>query len=80
MLVITRQIKAARSLLGWEQNELAVQSGLAISTIRRLEGLRDAPISAQFETVEESLRVRTGGHSSSWANPNPGVRLRTIAN
>jgi DNA-binding XRE family transcriptional regulator len=23
MLVITRQIKAARSLLGWEQNELA---------------------------------------------------------
>jgi transcriptional regulator with XRE-family HTH domain len=80
MLVITRQIKAARSLLGWEQNELAVQSGLAISTIRRLEGLRDAPISAQFETVEKIRCAFERAGIEFLGNPNPGVRLRTIAN
>ena len=53
MLVITRQIKAARSLVGWEQYELAVRSGVAISTIRRLEGLKGAPIGAHFETIDK---------------------------
>lgn len=80
MLVITRQIKAARSLLGWEQNELAVQSGLAISTIRRLEGLRDAPIAAQFETVEKIRCAFERAGIEFLGNPNPGVRLRTVAN
>ncbi|HEY3890336.1 MAG TPA: helix-turn-helix transcriptional regulator [Bradyrhizobium sp.] len=80
MLVITRQIKAARSLLGWAQNELAVQSGLAISTIRRLEGLRDAPISAQFETVEKIRCAFERAGIEFLGNPNPGVRLRSIAN
>lgn len=53
MLVITRQIKAARSLLGWQQYELALQSGVAISTVRGLEGLEDGPIGAHFETIEK---------------------------
>jgi transcriptional regulator with XRE-family HTH domain len=77
MLVITRQIKAARSLIGWEQHQLALQSGVAISTIRRLEGLKGGPIGAHFETIE---KIRTAFEQAGIefvGNPNPGVRLKS---
>lgn len=77
MLVITRQIKAARSLLGWEQHLLALQSGVAISTIRRLEGLKEAPIGAHFETIEKIRCAFEKAGIEFIGNPNPGVRLRT---
>jgi transcriptional regulator with XRE-family HTH domain len=35
--VSIRQIKAARSLLGWPQSELAAAAGISGQTIRRLE-------------------------------------------
>lgn len=76
MLVITRQIKAARSLLGWEQHQLAVQSGVAISTVRRLEGLKGAPIGAHFETIEKIRCAFEKAGIEFIGNPNPGVCLR----
>jgi hypothetical protein len=50
MLIDVGQIKAAPSLLRWEQYQLAKRSGVAISTIRRLEGLK-SQMGARFETV-----------------------------
>jgi len=79
MLVITRQIKAARSLIGWEQHRLAVQAGVAISTIRRLEGL-NGPIGAHFETVEKIRNAFERAGIEFVGNPNPGVRLRSDQN
>ena len=35
--VSINQIKAARALLGWSQDELAVRSGISIPTVKRLE-------------------------------------------
>ena len=35
--VTTRQIRAARALLGWPQSELAAASGLSVPTIKRIE-------------------------------------------
>ena len=32
------QLRAARGLLGWSQSELAIQSGLSLPTVKRLEG------------------------------------------
>src|SRR3954451_796551 len=52
MLVDARQIKAARSFLRWRQDELARQTGLALSTIRRLER-SEGPIEANFDTVQK---------------------------
>jgi transcriptional regulator with XRE-family HTH domain len=74
MLVITRQIRAARSLARWEQTQLALNAGIAISTVRRLEGL-DGPISANHETIEriETAFERVGVEFIG--NPNPGVRI-----
>jgi transcriptional regulator with XRE-family HTH domain len=80
MLVIVRQIRAARSLLGWEQNDLAVHSGVAISTIRRIEGLKDAPIAANFETIEKIRRAFERAGVEFLGHPCPGVRLRLADN
>jgi predicted transcriptional regulator len=75
VLVISHQIKAARSLIGWEQHQLAVYAGVAISTIRRLEGLR-GPIAANFETVEKIRRAFEEAGIEFMGHPGPGVRLR----
>jgi len=70
MLVITRQIKAARSLIGWEQHQLAANAGVAISTIRRLEGL-EGPIGAHFETVEKIRRAFENAGVEFMGEPGP---------
>ena len=75
MLVITRQIKAARSLIGWEQYELAVRAGVAISTIRRLEKL-EGLIAANVTTVEKIRRAFECGGVEFEGPPTPGVRLK----
>jgi transcriptional regulator with XRE-family HTH domain len=36
-LITTRQVKAARALLGWSQSDLAHRSGVSEPTIARLE-------------------------------------------
>ena len=76
MLVITQQIKAARSLLGWAQFELACRAGVAISTVRRLES-QPGSISAHFETVEKIRAAFENAGVEFMGNPNPGVRLKT---
>lgn len=77
MLVITRQIKAARSLIGWEQQQLARESGVAISTVRRLEGL-DGGIGARHRTIQKIRNAFESAGIEFIGDPNPGVRLRTV--
>lgn len=74
MLIITQQIKAARALLGWAQNDLALKSGVAISTIRRLEGM-PGPICAHFETIKNLRRAFEEAGLRLEGEPHPGVRL-----
>ncbi|MGJ5136861.1 helix-turn-helix domain-containing protein [Bradyrhizobium oligotrophicum] len=46
-----RQIKAARSLLGWSQDDLAERSGISKPTIGRLEAIdTDDPIGGRPDT------------------------------
>jgi transcriptional regulator with XRE-family HTH domain len=48
-----RQIKAARSLLGWSQDDLAEHSGVSKPTIGRLESIdSNEPIGGRPETGE----------------------------
>ena len=37
------QIRAARALLNWSQNELVEQSGLSLTTVRRMEDDKIGP-------------------------------------
>jgi transcriptional regulator with XRE-family HTH domain len=59
-MILVRQIKAARALLGWSQVELAEKSGLSKPTIERIESPDDGPIDsrhAKGEQVESALRA-----------------------
>jgi predicted transcriptional regulator len=47
--VSIRQVKAARSLLAWSQEELAVAADVSIPTIKRLEA-QDGPLGGRNET------------------------------
>jgi len=76
VLTLTRQIKAARSLLGWEQHQLALRSGVAISTIRRLEGMKGDSIGAHFETIEKIRCAFEKAGIEFLGPPAPGVRLK----
>lgn len=47
-----RQVKAARALLGWSQEELARRSGVSVVTIKRLEKVDDhEPIGGRLSTA-----------------------------
>ena len=75
--VSIRQVKAARSLLAWSQEELASAAGVSIPTIKRLEA-RDGPLGGRDET---SLKIRSALESAGveFIEENgggPGVRLR----
>ena len=47
--VSIRQIKAARALAGWSQDDLAEKSGVSVPTIKRLEAA-DGEIGGRPET------------------------------
>jgi len=76
-LVTTRQVKAARALLGWSQADLASRSGISEPTVARLEstdgefGGREATAGKIRHAIEaagvEFIDENGGG---------PGVRLR----
>ena len=52
----------------------AVNAGVAISTVRRLEGL-DGPISANLATIERIEAAFERAGIEFIGNPNPGVRI-----
>jgi predicted transcriptional regulator len=74
MLVVTQQIKAARALLGWGQSELAQRANIAISTVRRLEGL-NGPLAAHFGTVTAIQSTFEEAGIEFFGPFSPGVRL-----
>ena len=49
-MLYTTQIKAARSLLGWKQKDLAKAAGVGIATIQRIEKI-DGPAGGNYSTV-----------------------------
>lgn len=49
--VSIRQIKAARALLGWSQDDLAKKSGISAPTVKRLEAV-DGDLGGRAETGE----------------------------
>ena len=74
MLVDARQIKAARSFLRWRQDQLARETGLALSTIRRLER-SEGRIEANFDTVEKIRQALENAGIEFIGAPNLGVRF-----
>jgi transcriptional regulator with XRE-family HTH domain len=73
--VSIRQIKAARALLGWSQENLAAMADVSVPTIKRLEAV-DGLLGGREET---GMKLRTALERAGIEFTNgsrPGVRLR----
>lgn len=71
----TRQVKAARALLGWSQIDLAKHSGVSYPTIARLEAA-DGPVGVRADTAEK-LRATLEVAGIVFTNgEEPGVKVR----
>ena len=75
--VSIRQLKAARALLGWSQEQLAAAAEVSIPTIKRLEA-QEGPLGGRNET---GIKIRSALESAGveFIDENgsgPGVRLR----
>jgi DNA-binding XRE family transcriptional regulator len=75
--VSIRQIKAARALLDWSQEQLATEADVSVPTIKRLEA-QDGPLGGRSET---NIKIRAALETAGveFINENgggPGVRLR----
>ena len=78
-MILSEQIRAARSLLGWEQKTLADRSGLGIATIKRMEAI-PGPVRGTAESVwavQEALEKAGIVFIYSDERKGPGVRLAT---
>ena len=75
-MISSRQIKAARALLGWKGPDLADKSGVGVTTLRRYETQEGIPnanasvIKAIKDCLEEAGIVFSGDPVKS-----PGVSL-----
>jgi len=75
--VSIRQLKAARALLAWSQEQLAGAAGVSIPTIKRLEA-QEGPLGGRDETgTKIRLALESAGVEFIHENGGgPGVRLR----
>jgi transcriptional regulator with XRE-family HTH domain len=72
--VSIRQIKAARALLAWSQEQLAAKATVSIPTIKRLEA-QDGPLGGRDETGTK-IRLALESAGVEFTNGDqPGVRL-----
>ena len=77
ILITSDQIRAARAMLKWTAQDLADQSGVAVSTVKRLELMKGVPsgqvriLSSIHQTLEAAGIEFIGSPSDA-----PGVRLR----
>ena len=75
--VSIRQVKAARALLAWSQEQLAAAADVSIPTIKRLEA-QDGPLGGRNETGSR-IRLALEAAGVEFIDENgggPGVRLR----
>ena len=77
MLSKSRQLKAARALIGWGQKDVAEAAGVAIGTVRRME-TGEGNIRGNMETVRKvQAALEAGGiEFIPEKNGGPGVRLK----
>jgi predicted transcriptional regulator len=73
--VSIRQIKAARELLAWSQDDLADASGVSLPTIKRLES-EDGDLGGRNETKEKIISTLEKAGVEFTNGDSSGVRLK----
>ena len=75
-MISSRQIKAARALLGWKGQDLADKSGVGVATLRRYEAQEGVPNANKFvlKAIKNCLE-EAGVIFSGDPLTDPGVKL-----
>ncbi len=74
--VSIRQVKAARALLGWSQEQLASAAGVSVPTVKRLEAA-DGEVGGRPETSQKLLAaLENAGIAFLQDGGGAGVKLR----
>jgi transcriptional regulator with XRE-family HTH domain len=78
-MITTGQLRAARGLLGWNQTRLAETAGLALSTVKRMEG-SDNHLRGTAENVWKVQKALedAGIIFIDENDEGPGIRLRKM--
>ena len=69
------QVRAARGLLNWSQDQLALAAGMGNSTVRDFEAGRRTPYPQSLASIRAALEV-AGVVFIDQNGGGPGVRLR----
>ena len=76
-MISVAQLRAARGLVGWSQSQLAESSGVALSTIKRMESARGPMRSSAENVFKVQQALEDAGVTFIDENGGgPGVRLR----
>ena len=75
-MITSDQIRAARALLKWSADDLAVSAGVGVATVRRFEAVGGVP-SSQIRVLEAVKKSLEGAGIEFIGTPEdrPGVRL-----
>lgn len=76
-IITASQVRAAKALLRWSGEDLALKSGISLSTIRRVESSEGVPEGQNLKTI---LAIRDALESAGVEfigspDDRPGVRL-----
>ena len=74
-MISPNQCKAARALLGWTQEQLAVTAGIGISTVREFELGQRKPIARNRQAILNAFSA-AGIEFIDENGGGPGLRLR----
>ena len=76
-LITTSQIRAARALIRWSATELAMKSGIGVSTIKRLEVMDGVPtINISTMVAIQAALESAGIEFIGSPDDRPGVRVK----
>jgi DNA-binding XRE family transcriptional regulator len=72
-MITRQQVRAARQLLGWSQNDLANETGVLLSAIKTFERGAMDPRASMLEKIEDAL-IRGGVVFLEVGDIRPGGR------
>jgi transcriptional regulator with XRE-family HTH domain len=78
MMIIPPQIRAARSLIGWKQSDLAKACGLSLTAINNIERGAADPRASNLAAIQRALEA-AGVEFIAENGGGAGVRLRKLA-
>lgn len=75
MEITGNQLRAARSLLGWQQQELADAADVGLATIERMEAWGAKPIEARESTLGKVIDALAAASVTFTGGESIGVKL-----